>query len=206
MLNKLYQKARKGALAIPLIVGLAPTAQANDKPKGYFELAGEIAQFTGDNYLTEVYGNTLGGSVGGAVRVKGPFHVGGRLSFLVGSGDFEKERSFFSQNSQTQTLTVVGLEPYLELNIGEYLFTRLGYGSYSIFDKLKEQEKSFFKERYSEETYKDHVFGMFCGAGAKIPLTAINSNVDGSLMIELNSRSASPLKTLSARIGGSFNF
>lgn len=210
MLKELYQKARNLKFALPLIAGLGAIspalAQDNDKPKGYFEVAGEIAQFTGDNSLTEVYGNAFGGSVGGGVRVKGPFHVGGKLSVLVGSGDLEKERSFFSQRSETQTLTILGLEPYLELNIGEYLFTRIGYGSYSIFDKLKEQERSFFREKYSENTYKDHVFGIFCGAGAKIPLTAVNSNVDGSLMIELNSRNASPVKTLSTRIGGSFNF
>ncbi len=222
MLQKLYQKTKgKGLVkALSLLVGLGLTSPAlakdndkpieyfkiNVKPKGYFEAAGEIAQFTGDNYLTEVYGNAFGGSVGGGVRVKGPLHVGGRLTFLTGSGDLEKERSFFSQKSETQTLTIVGLEPYLELNIGESLFTRMGYGSYSVFDKLREQERSFFKEKYSEDTYKDHGFGMFYGAGARIPLTAVNSEVDGSLMIEFNSRNASPVKTLSARVGVDLNF
>ena len=207
MFKNISKKLRKGALALPLIAGLAPTlkAQDNDKPRGYFEAAGEYAQFFGGTYLEQVYGNAFGGSVGGAVRVKGPFHVGGRLSFLVGSGDYEKERSFASQKLNSQTLTIVGLEPYIEL-AGKNIFARVGYGNYSVKDQIREQGRSFFSEYDYPDTYKDNILGMFCGAGVKIPLTAVNSDKDGSIIIELNSRNASPLKTLSARIGADFNW
>lgn len=205
-MKKLYQKARNLKFALPLIVGLSPLVAKAEEPKGYAEIAGEIAQFTGNNYLTEIYGNLFGGSVGGGFRLwKSPLFLGGKLSFLVGSGDSEEERSFASKRSETQELTIVGLEPYLELS-GKNIFARLGYGNYSISDKLKEQQSSLFRERYSEDTYKDNVSGVFYGAGAKLPLTTVNSDIDGSLMIELNSRNASPIKTLSVRIGADFNF
>ena len=209
MKQKLSKKTKGLVKALHLLVGLGLTspalAQDNDKPKGYFEVAGEYVQFTGNNYLTEVYGNAFGGSVGGGVRVKGPLHLGGRLTFLTGSGDYEKERSFASQKLNSQTLSVIGLEPYIEL-AGKNIFVRAGYGNYSVNDQIREQGRSWFKEYDYPDTYKDNISGMFYGAGAKIPLTAVNSTLDGSIIIEFNSRNASPLKTLSARIGADFNW
>ena len=210
MLQKLSKKTKGLVKALPLIFGLgltAPKVQAQDenKSKGYFEAAGEIAQFTGDNYLTEVYGNAFGGSVGGGIRIKGPLHFGGRLTFLTGSGDYKKERSFASQSLESQSLTIVGLEPYIELS-GNNLFARFGYGNYSISDQIREQSRSWFKEQDNIDSYKSNVSGPFYELGAKVPLTVINSTSDGAILVAFNIRSASPVKTLSAKVGAEFKF
>ena len=185
MFKNLSKKLRKGALALPLLVGLGLTSPAlaqeeNYKPRGYLELAGKYVQFTGDNFLPEVYGNALGGSIGGAVRVSGPLHLGGKLSLLTGSGDYEYERGFSYENSTTQTASITGIEPYAELK-GKNIFLKLVYGDYLLNDKIREQRMSWFRKYDKPQSNKQNLTGPSLEAGMEIGLDKLNSNWDGSL-------------------------
>ena len=179
MLQKLSQKARKLKLALPLIVGLGLTSPALAQ-KGYVELAGKYVQFTGDNFLPEVYGNAFGGSIGGAVRIAGPLHLGGRLTFLTGSGDYEYESGISYADSTTQTATITGIEPYAELK-GKNIFLRAVYGDYLLNDKIREQRMSWFRKSDKPQSDKRNLIGPSLEAGVEIGLDKLNSDLDGNL-------------------------
>ena len=208
MFKNLSKKLRKGALALPLLVGLGLSpalAQEETKPRGYFELDGKYVQFTGDNFLKSVYGNAFGGSIGGAVRLTGPLHLGGDLTFLTGSGDYEYDRGFSYENKKTQTALITGIEPYLELK-GRNAFLRAIYGNYILNDKIREQRKSWFRESDMPQSDKYNFSGLSLEAGVEIPLENFGSTLDGSLFFGLSKNFIKEIENIGVKGGVKFNF
>jgi hypothetical protein len=203
-MKKIIKKA-----ALPLLIagGLAAT-EANAEIKGFAEVSGEYTQFTSDGFLQDVYGNAYGASVGAGIEA-GPFLLGGRLTFLVGSGDSEKLRSFAREDRTTQNLSIVGLEPYIGLQSpgAISLFGILGYANYSMNDEIKDMSKSWFTEKNRTTTTKDNVSGMFFEVGAKVDIEKITDDYTrAAVKAAIGSRSASPIKGPYVKLGLEFEF
>lgn len=206
-MKNLYQKTKGLVKALPFLF-LAPTAKALAQNKGYVEIAGEYSPFTED-FLKDVYGYGIGGSIGGAIKVAGPLYLGGKITLLAGTGDYEREKSFTQEYSKTQSLSIVGLEPYIELSGNKTTpFVRIGYGNYYMNDQIRTQRRSWFRQSDYPDSEKENLSGLFASGGVKINIDDLIKDIkwDGSIIIEVGTRNASPIKQVYARGGVDFKF
>ena len=166
MLQKLYQKTRKGILTLPLIFGLAPATEALAQKAIYAEGSLFGSLFSGDNEITEDYLGSVGGSGLIGYKLNPNFMVGGRVSFSSAVGDRERKRSPFRESSRTQNLSIIEMGPFIEFG-GHPMFVRAAVQHVASNDQIRNYDRSFLTEHDRRKSDRNNTLEYYLEFGGR---------------------------------------
>lgn len=206
MLQKLYQKARRGILALPLLAGLGLTSPAVAKAKDglYVGVGGEVQLFS-EGVLQEVYGRGLGGygKVGGSYSI---VDGGIKVGYISQKGDKEEIKRFFSGKEVNENLGIFYFGPYFKIS-PEPVFFKIGYEFCDLGNQEERITQGLFERGYITRTDRHYLEGLLFGGGFSKSFRVEDDNhkpLDFKIDIGIDFRTAEIIKGPSLQ--GSFQF